>query len=53
MARKQQNTEILTGWQEAIGHEDFLRGLVERVVQQVLDAELTSFLGAGSYERGP
>ncbi len=34
-----------------VGEEDFLRGLVERVVQQVLEAEMTSFLGAGSYER--
>jgi transposase-like protein len=34
-----------------VGEEDFLRGLVERVVQQVLDAEMTSFLGAGAYER--
>jgi transposase-like protein len=34
-----------------LGGEDFLRGLVERVVQQVLEAEMTSFLGAGTYER--
>lgn len=33
------------------GGEDFLRGLVERVLQQVLDAETTSFLGAEVYER--
>ncbi len=33
------------------GEEDFLRGLVERVVQQVLEAEMTNFLGAGTYER--
>lgn len=32
--------------------EDFLRSVVERVVQQVLEAEMTSFLGAASYERG-
>jgi transposase-like protein len=41
---------IVEGWQ-GLGEEDFLRGLVERVVQQVLEAEMTSFLGAGSYER--
>jgi putative transposase len=51
MARKGQTTEILAGWQEAVGSEDFLRGVVERVVQQVLEAEMTSFLGADSYER--
>ena len=54
MARKRQGSEILEGWQEeGVGGEDFLRGVVERVVQQVLEAEMTSFLGAGSYERGP
>jgi len=39
------------GWQGGLGGEDFLRGLVERVVPQVLEAEMTSFLGAGTYER--
>jgi transposase-like protein len=34
-----------------LGGEDFLRGLVERVVQQVLEAEMTSFLGAETYQR--
>jgi transposase-like protein len=51
MTRKRQGIEILAGWQGGAGGEDFLRGLVERVVQQVLEAEMTSFLGAGSYER--
>ena len=50
MARKRQGIEIVDGWQ-GLGEEDFLRSLVERVVQQVLDAEMTSFLGAGAYER--
>ena len=50
MARKRQGIGIVEGWQ-GLGEEDFLRGLVERVVQQVLDAEMSSFLGAGSYER--
>ncbi len=50
MARKRQGIGIVEGWQ-GLGEEDFLRGLVERVVQQVLDAEMTSFLGAGAYER--
>lgn len=53
MARKGQGSEILQDWQGGVGGEDFLRGLVERVVQQVLEAEMTSFLGADSYERGP
>jgi len=50
MARKRQGMGIVEGWQ-GLGEEDFLRGLVERVVQQVLEAEMTSFLGAGAYER--
>jgi transposase-like protein len=51
MARKGQSIEILAGWQGGIGGEDFVRQLVERTVQQVLEAEMTSFLGAETYER--
>src|SRR5664280_1906328 len=51
MARTSQGIEIVEGWQDGLGGEDFLRGLVQRTVQQVLEAEMTSFLGAGSYER--
>jgi putative transposase len=51
MARKGQGIEILSGWQEGVGGEDFIRALVERTVQQVLEAEMTSFLGADAYER--
>ena len=35
----------------SFGGDDFLRELVQRTVQQVLEAEMTSFLGAGTYER--
>ena len=51
MARKEDVTRILADWQAGLGGEDYLRCLVERVVQQVLEAEMTSFLGAGVYER--
>ena len=51
MARKGQGIEILAGWQAGVGGEDFLRELVQRTVQQVLEAEMTSFLGAESYQR--
>jgi putative transposase len=51
MARKGQGIGILDGLQGGIGGEDFLRELVQRTVQEVLEAELTSFLGAGTYER--
>jgi putative transposase len=51
MARKGQGIEILSGWQGGVGGEDFLRQLVQRTVQQVLEAEMTSFLGAETYER--
>lgn len=50
MARKRQGIGIVESWQGS-GEEDFLRGLVERAEQQVLEAEVTRFLGAGSYER--
>jgi putative transposase len=53
MARKGKGNEILQDWQGDLGSEDFLRRVVERVVQQVLEAEMTSFLGADSYQRGP
>jgi transposase-like protein len=53
MARKRKGNEILQDWQGDLGSEDFLRRVVERVVQQVLEAEMTSFLGADSYQRGP
>jgi hypothetical protein len=46
MTRKRQGIEIVAGWQGGAGGEDFLRGLVERVVQQVLEMEMTSFPGA-------
>jgi putative transposase len=51
MARKGQGIGIVEGVQGSFGGEDFLRELVERTVQQVLEAELTNFLGAGTYER--
>jgi transposase-like protein len=51
MARKGQGIEIVAGWQEGLGGEDFLRDLVQRTVQQVLEAEMTSFLGAETYQR--
>jgi len=45
MARKGQGIEILAGRREGLGGEDFLRALVQRTVQQVPEAEMTSFLG--------
>ena len=51
MARKEQGIGILSGWQDGLGGEDFLRELVQRTVQQVLEAEMTSFLGAETYQR--
>lgn len=51
MARKGQGIGIVEGLQGGFGGEDFLRELVRRTVQQVLEAEMPSFLGAGTYER--
>jgi transposase-like protein len=53
MARKGQSIEIFSGWQEEIGSDDFLRGLLERALQQILEAEMSGFLGAENYERNP
>jgi putative transposase len=52
MARKSKDSELREAWQEAstVG-DDGMRALVERVVQQVLEAEMSSFLQADSYER--
>jgi len=51
MARMGQGIGIVEGLQGGFGGEDFLRELVQRTVQQVLEAEMTGFLGAGTYER--
>ncbi len=52
MARKSNDSEPREAWQGAAATgDDGMRRMVERVVQQVLEAEMTSFLGADSYER--
>ncbi len=52
MARRGNDTELKEVWQgAAAAGEDGMRRMMERVVQQVLEAEMTSFLGADSYER--
>ncbi len=50
MARKGEGIEILSGWHVGIGGEDFLRQLVERAVQQILEAEIAGFPVAETYE---
>jgi putative transposase len=42
------------GWAQAVLLDDpgFLRGIVERAVQAVLEEEMTAHLGAARYERG-
>lgn len=52
MARKSKDSELRETWQQATAEgDDGMRALVQRVVQQVLAAEMTSFLAADSYER--
>ena len=52
MARKSKDSELKETWQQAVAEgDDGMRALVERVVQQVLEAEMASFLAADSYER--
>jgi putative transposase len=54
MARKSNDSELKQAWQAAAASgDDGVRALVQRVVQQVLEAEMTSFLAAESYERTP
>ena len=54
MARKSNDSELRETWQAAAAAgDDGIRALVQRVVQQVLEAEMTSFLSAESYERTP
>lgn len=52
MTRRGKNNEAGEVWQGVVREDpDWLRALVERVVQQVLEAELSDFLQAGPYER--
>ncbi len=52
MARREKDTGLLSIWQEGSSQgEDGLRFLVERVVQRVLEEEMTAFLGAEAYQR--
>ena len=52
MARKSNNSDLRGVWQEgAAAGGDGMRRMVERAVQQVLEAEMTAFVGAESYER--
>lgn len=52
MARRKNNKEALAIWQEAIAKgDDGVRGLVEYMVQMVLEQEMTRFIGAQPYER--
>ncbi len=53
MAYKQR-TGMATATQSILTDDpDFLRLIVERVIQEVLDAEMTAHLHAESYERSP
>jgi putative transposase len=52
VTRKRQDTDVLAIWQEAgEAGDDGLRRLVQSVVQQVLEAEMTAYIGAEPYER--
>lgn len=52
MAREGKHTEVFSVWQQAAqAGDDGMRRLVERVVQEVLETEITRFLEAEPYER--
>jgi putative transposase len=53
MTRKQDNAKK-TNWKELMDQqEDFLRPLIQEVIQQVLEAEMEETVGAGKGERTP
>jgi transposase-like protein len=54
MTMAEANGSGLTGVAQAIllDDPDFLRGIVERAVQAILDEQMTAHLGAARYERG-
>jgi len=52
MARQEETTEVLGVWQEAKeAGEDPIRALLERLLQRLLEEEMTAHLGAEPYER--
>jgi len=52
MARQDDGKDSLTSWQEAIGDgQDPLRGLMQHLLQQLLEEEMTAFLGAEPHQR--
>lgn len=51
MTRKKDSAKKLDWKAMMAGQEDFLRPLIQRVVQQVLEAEMDEALGAGKSER--
>ncbi len=52
MARKSNDNELRELWLGAAADgDDRMRLVVERVVQQILEAEMTAFVEADSYER--
>jgi len=52
MARKSNDSELKQAWQAAASGDGGMRALLQRVVQQVLEAEMTSFLGRRGYRNG-
>jgi len=52
MARQDQTTDVLGVWQEAReAGDDPIRVLLERLLQRLLEEEMTAHLGAEPYER--
>jgi len=52
MAREGKHTDVFSVWQQAAQEgDDGMRRLVERVVQEVLETEISRFLQAEPYER--
>jgi transposase-like protein len=53
MTRKKDSAKKVDWKALMAGQEDFLRPLIQEVIQQVLEAEMDEALGAGKSERTP
>jgi putative transposase len=51
MANDHRRLDALLAQEELLDNPDFLREIVERVLQELLEAEMTEHIGAAPYER--
>jgi len=51
MANDHRRLDALLAQEDLLDNPDFLRQIVERVLQELLEAEMTEHIGAAPYER--